>query len=74
MTTLTLRCRACGSADVEYLGYDDEATALYTCFTCGEVQSRAELDFDFDEDEWDSPDDDISGNPDLTEVSGGYDQ
>jgi len=73
MTTLTLRCRACGSADVEYLGYDDEATALYTCFTCGEVQSRAELD-----EEWESSfdlsdDDDISGNPDLTEVSGGYD-
>ena len=71
MTTLILRCRACGSADVEYLGYDDDATTLYTCFTCGEVQSRAELD-----EEWDSSFDvdDISGNPDLSDVSGGYDR
>ena len=49
MTSITLFCRACGSYDVEMFGYDDGEVELWLCNQCHEVQSRQEL-----EEEWDS--------------------
>jgi hypothetical protein len=49
-------------------GDDSEGiTAVYECFSCG-------LSFTEDEGFWGYEDEDTSGNPDLNEVSGGYDR
>jgi len=64
-------CERCGGIDVEYIGeaYDDEQYlgSAWNCLECGHRFNQ------FENEDWFDDDDDISGNPDLTEVSGGYD-
>jgi len=72
MTIKIYKCRFCGSANVEFWGYDDAATELWRCHNCGVTQSYSELDEEW-ESSFDNDEDDISGNPDLSIVSGGRD-
>lgn len=76
-------CPHCQSEDVQIDGYEDgggdygeDLTPVFICNDCGYGFSEDEgfWGYECEPDEKPEPEGRISGNPDLWEVSGGYDQ
>lgn len=76
-------CPYCSSEHIQIDGYEDgggddgeSLTAVYICKDCGMSSSEDEAFWGYEGQPDDNPDaeDGLSGNPDLHEISGGYDQ